>query len=151
MRSDILCRKLRVADYEEARALYMALTKGRDMPDHDLGRAAYERLLAHPDTAIFAALDKTVPCAMATLHILPNVTNDARPYGLVENVVTLPSHEGRGFGRAVMQAVARAAWVAGAYKIMLLTGRANDAKGFYEAVGFRADEKHGMILRRSTD
>ena len=71
-----------------------------------------------------------------------------RPYGLIENVVTLAPHRGQGLGRAVMQALIAAADVADAYKIMLLTGQGRDAKGFFLALGFDADEKHGLILRR---
>ena len=57
-------------------------------------------------------------------------------------------HERLGIGRGVMEAIIRAAWDAGAYKIMLLTGKGANARGFYEKLGFDGDEKHGMILRR---
>jgi GNAT superfamily N-acetyltransferase len=84
---------------------------------------------------------------MATLHLMPNMTYHGRPFGLIENVVTLPDARGQGFARAVMMALADTAQDANAYKIMLLTGRDNEAKGFYERLGYNADEKHGMILR----
>lgn len=32
---------------------------------------------------------------------------------------------------------------------MLLTGTAFGARGFYEKLGFEADSKHGMIMRRA--
>ena len=85
---------------------------------------------------------------MATLHLLPNLTYTGRPYALVENVVTLRAHHGQGLGRAVMQAVIAQAWAADAYKIMLLTGQSNTAKGFYLKLGFDPDEKQAMTLRR---
>ena len=85
---------------------------------------------------------------MATLHVLPNMTHGGRPYALVENVVTLATHRQRGFGRRVMEAIAQAAWAQDCYKIMLLTGRQNRAKGFYQSLGYDPDEKYGMVLRR---
>ena len=85
---------------------------------------------------------------MATLHLLPNMTYGGRPYGLVENVVTLSAMQGQGLGRAVMEAVIAAAWEADAYKIMLLTGKEAGAKGFYYKLGFSNEQKFGMMLRR---
>jgi hypothetical protein len=43
----------------------------------------------------------------------------------------------------------QSAWAAGAYKIMLLTGKSLGAKGFYEKLGFSDDRKHGMMIRRA--
>ena len=68
---------------------------------------------------------------------------------LVENVVTLQAFQGRGLARDVMTALIKAAWAADAYKIMLLTGRKQGARGFYRKLGFRDDQKHGMMLRRA--
>ncbi len=47
-----------------------------------------------------------------------------------------------------MQAAIDAAWAADCYKIMLLTGRTAEARGFYEKLGFGTDEKWGMTIRR---
>ncbi|MGB3245993.1 MAG: GNAT family N-acetyltransferase [Sulfitobacter sp.] len=143
-----VCRKLTLGDYKHARALYGALTTGGSLPDLHEGRIAFGRILTHPGTAILGALDADSVVSMATLHILPNMTYGARPYALIENVATIQTHEGRGFGRAVMQSAAEMAWEADAYKIMLLTGRLNGVKGFYERLGYVASEKHGLVLRR---
>ena len=86
---------------------------------------------------------------MATLHILPNMTFSGRPYALAENVVTLNSHQGKGHGRTVMSYLQEQAWAANAYKVMLLTGRSAAARGFYEKLGYSADQKWGMVLRRA--
>ena len=85
---------------------------------------------------------------MATLHLLPNVTWNARPYGLIENVVTARSHQRLGLGRAVLKAAVDRAWTANAYKVMVMTGRKRAAKGFYEAFGFTSKDKHAMVIRR---
>lgn len=144
----VACRRLTTGDYKLARALYGELTTGYSLPDLHDGRAAFGRILTHPGTMILGATDGDRVVSMATLHILPNMTYDARPYALIENVATAQSHEGRGFGRAVMQFAAETAWDANVYKIMLLTGRANGVKGFYERLGYVADEKYGLVLRR---
>lgn len=141
------CRPLIPADYLAARALYEALSTADTLPEIDAGRRAFEAIIAHPGTSIIGAeLDKEVR-GMATLHVLPNLTYNMRPYALVENVATHPDFQGRGIGRAVMDATAQAAWQAGAYKIMLLTNQSRGAHAFYDKLGYVADEKHGMVLR----
>ena len=145
------CFALTAQDYASARALYQVLATGHYIPDFETGWAAYEEVLAHPGTSILGAQSEGQIVSMATLHVLPNMTYQARPYGLIENVATLPAFSGQGFGKAVMKATANLAWRAGAYKIMLLTGRSNNAVGFYRSLGYDADEKHGFILRAPTD
>lgn len=145
------CVALTAQDYASARSLYQVLSTGHSLPDFETGRAAYEEVLAHPGTSILGAQNEGQIVSMATLHVLPNMTYQARPYGLIENVATLPAFSGQGFGKAVMSAAAELAWCAGAYKIMLLTGRSNNAAGFYRSLGYDVDEKHGFILRAPTD
>jgi GNAT superfamily N-acetyltransferase len=86
---------------------------------------------------------------MATLHVLPNVTWNGRPYALVENVMTHPQHRLKGIGRTVLTAATEAAWAKGAYKIMLMTSRREGARGLYEACGFYGEDNVGMVLRDS--
>lgn len=142
-------RELRPADYADALLLYQELAGDISVADGDLGKARFRQVLGHSGTTIWGAEVQGVVLSMATLHILPNMTFDGRPYCLVENVVTRRSAQGRGLGRGVMQAVMAAAWAANAYKIMLLTGKRVGAKGFYEKLGFTDDEKFGMVLRRA--
>jgi GNAT superfamily N-acetyltransferase len=144
----MLCRRLIVDDFENAVALYQNLATGTSVPEADRGRQMFINILAHPGTQIVGADVAGIIVSMATLHILPNMTYDARPYAVIENVATLPDHARKGFGRAVMEHAAEAAWQANAYKIMLHSGRSKNAAGFYEKLGYDSDEKHGFILRR---
>jgi GNAT superfamily N-acetyltransferase len=80
------------------------------------------------------------------LQVVPNLTRGARPYGLIENVVTRQDKRGQGYGSAVLKAALDLAWEKGCYKVMMLTGR-KDAKvfGFYEKAGFKAGVKTGFV------
>lgn len=137
-------RALTAADWPQVEPLYRELTRGPGIG----GAESFATVLGHTGTCVLGQDVDGRILAMLTLHLLPNVTYGGRPYGLVENVVTAGVARGRGHGRAVMQAAIDAAWAAGAYKIMLLTGQARGARGFYEAMGFDADHKWGMTLRR---
>ena len=80
------------------------------------------------------------------LQVVPNLTRGARPYGLIENVVTRQDRRGQGFGSSVLKAALELAWEKGCYKVMLLTGR-KDPKvfGFYEKAGFKSGVKTGFV------
>lgn len=141
-------RTLTRADFDDAVALYREISRKRTVPDGYVGRERFSQILDLPGTAIYGAeLDGRI-VAMATSHLLPNMTYGGRPYALVENVVTLEACRNRGLARGVLEAIIAAAWGADAYKVMLLTGRSAEARGFYEKVGFDGNEKHGMIVRR---
>jgi GNAT superfamily N-acetyltransferase len=147
--ADVTYRRLTPADFRDARDLYVELVGDIPVADGAAGETRFGEILAHPGTTVWGADVWGKVTAMATLHVLPNMTFDARPYAIVENVVTLRGHRGHGLGAGVMSAVIEAAWSAGAYKIMLLTGKTLGAHGFYEKLGFTDQDKHGMTLRRA--
>jgi len=138
-------RALQMADAGDALILYNELTVGPKSSD----RSAFSNVIAHPGTVVHGAFLGGELVAMVTLHLLPNVLWGARPYGLIENVVTRAQFRGRGFGRLAIQAAIDAAWDANAFKIMLMTGQKRAAMGFYAALGFSREDKFAMVLRRT--
>ncbi|MEO9575950.1 MAG: GNAT family N-acetyltransferase [Tateyamaria sp.] len=140
MKLRVLCAQ----DAPAACALYLELTRSGQVADD----AQFARVLAHSGTTVLGAFDQNELACMATLHILPNMTYGGRPYGLIENVVTARSHQRRGVGRLVLTRLIDMAWEVDAYKVMLLTGAARGAQGFYRKVGFDDTDKHGMVVRR---
>ena len=137
-------RALTPDDWHDASALYRELADPVPVLEGEPARMRFNDLVAHPGTTVWGAEANGRVVAMATLHCLPNLTYSGRPYALVENVVTLAAHRGRGLGRLVMERAMAGAWEAGAYKIMLLTGTKRGARVFYERLGFRGHDKHAM-------
>jgi len=87
--------------------------------------------------------------ATCTLAIIPNLTRGARPFGVIENVVTRPEHRRRGLGHAVLTEALSVAWAAGCYKVMLATGsRRPETLRFYERAGFERGGKTFFQARR---
>ncbi|WP_299294687.1 GNAT family N-acetyltransferase [uncultured Tateyamaria sp.] len=138
-------RPLVAADTDAALRLYNELTFGPATQD----TAAFAAVLAHPGTTVFGAEHDGDIRAMVTLHLMPNVTWNARPYGLIENVVTAAKWRGHGLGKAVLTHAVHAAWAQNAYKVMLMTGTKRGAMGFYESVGFSSEDKHAMVIRQN--
>nr|WP_232530653.1 GNAT family N-acetyltransferase [Microlunatus antarcticus] len=86
--------------------------------------------------------------ATTYLNIIPNLTRGGRPYAVTENVVVEESYRGVGLGKAVMAGTLHAAWEAGAYKAMLMTGSSRaSTHAFYRACGFVGDVKTAYFAR----
>lgn len=84
-----------------------------------------------------------------TITVIPNLTRGGRPYGLIENVVTRADHRGHGYARAVLHDALSFAWSQGCYKVMLMTGRKDEATlRFYESAGFDRYGKQAFIAKR---
>ncbi|MFN3172701.1 MAG: GNAT family N-acetyltransferase [Hyphomicrobiales bacterium] len=117
--------------------LYMQLSPEDPRTEISQAVSAYNQLLACAGSGIYIARVDRAIVATCTLVVIPNLTRSARPYALIENVVVHRNHRRKGYGRKVLDAATRAAWDAGCYKLMLLTGVNEEATfRFYIAAGF---------------
>ena len=84
--------------------------------------------------------------ASCVLIMIPNLTRNASPYGLIENVVTHKDFRRIGYGTQVLGKALDIAWERGCYKVMLLTGSKQEGTlRFYEKAGFKMSMKTGFI------
>lgn len=82
------------------------------------------------------------------LTIIKNLTRSARPYGLIENVVTHPDYRKRGYGTAVLKRATEIACENNCYKVMLMTSHKDEGTlNFYKNAGFDDQEKTAFIVR----
>ena len=142
-------RRARAEDLEGLLALL------RHLSSQDYGLAEAEarriwaRIEASPGMTVFVADHDSRPVSTCTLIVVPNLTRGGRSLALIENVVTLPDLQRRGFGRAVMNAALDEAWAQNCYKVMLLTSaRQPGVLDFYRSVGFETGRKTGLEIRR---
>jgi GNAT superfamily N-acetyltransferase len=113
-------------------------------------RAEVERVwraaLTLPGSRYYGTFDGPLLVAACAVVVVPNLTRGCRPYAVIENVVTHGDYRRQGKGRAVMTAAMDYAWSQNCYKILLLTGRKDDAVSrFYESLGFDRDGKIGFV------
>ncbi|MCV3764826.1 GNAT family N-acetyltransferase [Rhizobium sp. TRM95796] len=141
-----VARNATMEDLDGLLALYRDLNPGDPRLSPEVAEARLSAMLAMPGGVFVGDLDGLL-VSTATLFVLPNMTRGGRPYGLVENVVSLSTHRGHGYGKAVVKAVIDAGREADCYKVMLMTGRPDPAvHAFYRACGLTAS-KQGFQIR----
>lgn len=130
-------------------ALYRQLNPGDPALDVAGAAPVWAAVLGSGLTTPFVAEIEGRLVSSCTLAIVPNLSRGARPYGVIENVVTDEGHRRSGLGRAVLEAALDKAWAANCYKVLLATGsRRESTLRFYEGVGFTRDAKTYFEIRR---
>lgn len=144
--SGLTIREASADEIEAVRSLYRDLYDGDELSDPAALAAAGRALAACPGAHLLVAEENGEPVSSCVLFVLPNLSRGARPFGLVENVVTRRDRRHRGFATAVLEHALAVAWGADCYKVMLLTGRTDPVvHRLYRRVGFVAGEKTGYV------
>lgn len=108
----------------------------------------WDEIISNPDYFYLVAEEDGILVSTCNLTVIRNLTREARPYGLIENVVTHPDYRKRGYGTAVLKKAVEIARDHDCYKVMLLTSQKDDATlDFYQQAGFSQKEKTGFIVR----
>ena len=142
----VTVREAAPSDLPAVHALYRDLHDGDDPADPSARAAAERALAAHPGAHLFLAEADDEPVATCVLFVLPTLSRGARPFGLVENVVTRRDRRNRGYATALLVHVLTFAREVDCYKVMLLTGRADPGDHrLYARAGFRAGVKTGYV------
>lgn len=143
-----LFREARRDDLDQILRLYRQLLPEDPVLDDGSDAAAFEKILDSPGLHLFVLEADGAVVATTYLNVIPNLTRSASPYAVIENVVVEESLRGTGLGKRIMAGTLQAAWDAGCYKAMLLTGSRNPSThAYYKASGFSADAKTAYLAR----
>ncbi len=110
-------------------------------------RTQWHSMLHNDSLDIVVVEYKGLLVSSCVLSITPNLTRNARPFAVLENVVTHEDYRQNGFGKQCVRAAIDRAKERDCYKIMLLTGSEETWKhDFYESCGFDKQAKTGFTL-----
>ena len=147
MRVSPIIRKIREDELSKLLELYTHLHAAEPELAVDARVAdLWQRIVHDPALHYFVAEEAGRLAASCTLAVIPNLTRGARPYGVIENVVTHPDFRRREIGTRLLRHALNEAWALGCYKVMLMTGR-DGLEPFYEAAGFKAGVKTAFVAK----
>jgi GNAT superfamily N-acetyltransferase len=142
-------RELQANDLQSLLALYTHLhEQDEPPPSPEIADAVWSEALANPRIRYFGGFASGYLVSSCTLTVIPNLTRACRPYGVIENVVTHLAHRGQGWGKTLLMNALDEAWRQDCYKVMLLTGRKEEATlRFYEQAGFDRHSKQAFVAK----
>lgn len=120
-------RKPQREDLPRVLELYRQLQPDDPVLADEIAGAAFATILREPWLSLLVLDDGGQVQSTCYLNVVPNITRSARPYAIIENVVTDQANRGKGYGKRVMAHALEVAWEAGCYKVMLLTGSKSES------------------------
>ena len=142
---------IRIAEehnFEEIMNLLRQLNPDDPVINDGRDKVIFERILKEPNLRILILEESGKIISTCYLNIIPNLTRNAAPYAIIENVVTDGEFRNQGFGRKLMAFALENAWKAGCYKVMLQTGSKKESTHkFYASCGFVRGEKFAFNAR----
>jgi len=145
----MIIRGILESELDELLHLYEHLHVSDDpLPDREQVDILWKRIQQNPDLKYFGVFMEGKLISCCTLAIIPNLTRGCRPYGVIENVVTHTEFRRKRYGRHLLKHALVFAWEHGCYKVMLLTGRKDEATyKFYESAGFDRHSKQAFLAK----
>lgn len=142
-------REIEENELNELLDLYSHLHSSDDpLPRIDVVSAIWREIRASPNIKYFGLYVDGRLVSSCTISIIPNLTRGCRPYGVIENIVTHKDFRRKCYGRDILVHALEYAWSRDCYKVMLQTGRKDEATfRFYESVGFDRHEKQAFLAR----
>jgi GNAT superfamily N-acetyltransferase len=144
-------RSIQKDELEELLALYRMLNP--DDPELERNEALadqWQDMVCDESLEIVVVEHDEILVSSCVLSITDNLTRGAKPFGVVENVITHEAYRRNGFGELCLQRAIEVAERRDCYKVMLLTGSDKEWKhAWYEGCGFDRKEKTGFVLTPS--
>ena len=126
--------------------LYLHLHETRVPEESSHLRAVWQGILQDENHHLIVCEEDGRIVSSCVCVVILNLTRNARPYALIENVVTHPDYRKRGLASQCLDYAKQIARQAGCYKIMLLTGAKDEATlNFYRKAGFNSGDKTAFI------
>ncbi len=139
-------------DLSSLLALFADSNVSRSVEPRARAEQIWAEMLAREGVAVFVSDAESRIVSTCMLITTPNLLRGGRQFGIIENVATHPGFQGRGHGRAVIEAALAEAWKQDCHQVLLQSGRADPrVHRFYEACGFVPGLRTAYCARRPAD
>ena len=131
---DMIIRQATKDDLDGLLDLYAHLSPNdAPLPPRPRVVELWREIIDNPMLTYFFAEHAGRLIASCNLTIVPNLTRGARPFGVIENVITHPGFRRRGLAKRILSEAIETAKEAGYYKVMLMSGTSRkEAHALYE-------------------
>ncbi len=142
----MIIREVGINDLDSIQELYLHLHETEKLPESNELCLLWKKIINDKNYHILVGEIDGKVISSVTLVVIPNLTRGAKPYALIENVVTHTDYRSKGYAKLLMQEASKIAEDSGCYKIMLLTGSKKESTlRFYENCGFNCNDKTAFI------
>lgn len=129
-------------------ALYRELRPGDPLLSETDAGIALARILNERNVHLVVCEHAGCLASTCMLAAIPNLASEARPFGVIEHVVTLAKFRRQGLARRVLQFALDLAWSKNCYKVILLSrAQRPEAHRLYASLGFRGDVERGFVAK----
>ena len=127
--------------------LYKELHETDPVPQGAGLDTVWDKIMGDPDYHILLAKVDGKIAASVSVIVVQNLTRNARPYAIIENVITASQYRRKGLAAALMNEAVKIAKASGCYKASLTTGNKDEGTfRFYEGCGFNKEDKTAFIM-----
>ena len=141
-------RKITEKDLDKLMELYVQLSPVNEGLPVQTRDAIWEQIQKDDKITYLGAYENDTLIATFFLAIIPNFSNQGRPIGYIENVVTDEKWRGKGVGTKLLNEAIAMAKAQNCYKVFLESGiTRTGAHAFYKSLGFDDTHKKAFNIR----
>ncbi|MBR4791279.1 MAG: GNAT family N-acetyltransferase [Treponema sp.] len=141
-------RKISQKDLDTLMDLYVQLSPINEGLPAQKREEIWEQIQNDDKITYLGAYENDQLIATCFLTIIPNFSNQGRPIGFIENVVTDEKWRGKGVGSQLLKKAIELAKEQNCYKVFLESGiTRTGAHDFYRSLGFDDTSKKAFIIR----
>lgn len=141
-----MIREVQEHELEDVLQLYLFLHEDRIPEPTPKLQKAWDRIINDPNHYLIVAIEDNRIVSSCVCLVVPNLSREARPYAVIENVVTHKAYRRKGLAAKCLKYAKEIAMSNDCYKIMLLTSHKEEKMlNFYRKSGFNTNDKTGMV------
>ena len=139
---DLIIRKATLDDVKNILNIYAEALDNGKVITVEKAQEIFLKQQQYPNYQVFIALYEQQTVGTFALLIMENMAHNGTPSAVVEDVGVLPTMQGKGIGKLMMEFALKYSKEKGCYKMSLSSNlRREKAHQFYESLGFK---KHGF-------